>query len=112
MEKDRLRSGFWISAQVHLCDQSFIPVAVLHKGDPDAGAILLKINRLAAGCEVLTQARNMDGTLAWMRGTGETLVNEEDADAYIDRQRGRDPDLWVLEIEDPDRRYDLDGEII
>ena len=112
VEKDRLRSGFWISAQVRLCDQAFIPVAVLHKGDPDAGAILLKLNRLAAGCEVLTQVRNIDGTPAWMRGTGETLVNEEDADAYIDRQTGRDPDLWVLDIEDPDRRYDLDGEII
>ena len=54
----------------------------------------------------------MDGTLAWMRGTGETLVDEKDADAYIERQRGRDPDLWVLEIEDPHHRYDLDGEII
>jgi hypothetical protein len=112
VEKDRLRSGFWISAQVRLCDQAFIPVVVLHKGDPDAGAILLKLNRLAAGCEVLTQVRNLDGTPAWMRGTGEAPVKEEDADAYIVRQRGRDPDLWVLEIEDPDHRYEFDGEII
>ena len=112
MEKERLRSGFWISAQVRLCDQAFIPVVVLHKGDPDAGAILLKLNRLAAGCEVLTQVRNLDGTPAWMRGTGEAPVKEEDADAYIVRQRGRDPDLWVLEIEDPDHRYEFDGEII
>ncbi len=112
MEKGRLKSGFWISAQVRLCDQAFIPVAVLRKGDPDAGAILLKLNRLSEGCEVLTQVRNMDGTRAWMRGTGDTPVKEEDANAYIGRQRGRDPDLWVLEIEDPDRRYILDGEII
>lgn len=111
MEKDRLKSGFWISAQVRLCDQAFIPVAVLHKGDPDAGAILLKINRLGDGCEVLTQVRNIDGTPAWMKGTGETPVNEGEADAYIGRQRGRDPDLWVLEIEDPNSRYELDGEI-
>lgn len=112
MEKDRLRTEFWISAQVHFCDQAFIPVAVLHKGDPDAGAILLKLNRLTEGCMVLTQVRNIDGTPAWMRGTGEAYVNEEEADKYITRQCSRDPDLWVLEIEDPNDRYKLDSEII
>ena len=112
MELDRLRAGFWISAQVHLCDQAFIPVAVLHKGDPDAGAILLKLNRLAEGCQVLSQVRNVNGEPAWMRGVGESNVSEQEADAYIERQRSRDPDLWVLEIEDPNYRYELDGEIL
>jgi hypothetical protein len=112
VELDRLRAGFWISAQVHLCDQAFIPVAILHKGDPDAGAILLKLNRLSKGCQVLTQVRNINGAPAWMPGMGEAYVSEQDADSYIERQRSRDPDLWVLEIEDPNNRYKLDGEII
>jgi hypothetical protein len=112
VELDRLRVEFWISAQVHLCDQAFIPVAVLHKGDPDAGAILLKLNRMSEGCQVLTQIRTINGALAWMVGTGEPYVSEIDADAYIEKQRLRDPDLWALEIEDPNHRYVLEGEIL
>ena len=94
-----LTTGLWVSAQVRICDRAFIPATVVRRGDPDAGTVLLKINRFAAGVTVYTQASTMSDEPAWSRGTGPNPVPEADADAYIARAVKRDPDLWVIEID-------------
>jgi hypothetical protein len=108
----RLKSGIWVQALIRRCDLAAIGVALTARGDADAGAILLKLNGRDAGCAVLAQARRLDGTLAWLRATGAAPVAEEEADAYIARQRGRDPDLWVVEIESASPDAVLDAPIL
>jgi hypothetical protein len=108
-----LKSEIWIKALIRRCDLAAIPIALLARGDPDAGAILLKLNGGSAqGCSVLTQARGKDGALLWMRSTGPVPVAETDADAYITRQRQRDPDVWVVEIEHREAESVLDGRVV
>lgn len=107
-----LTTGLWVMAQVRLCDRAFIPATVVRRGDPDAGTVLLKLNRFEAGVTVYTQANTMDGDPAWSRGTGPEPVAEAEADAYIARQVQFDPDVWVLEIEDRRGLYKLDGKIV
>jgi len=107
-----LTTGLWVSAQIRLCDRAFIPAAVVRRGDPDVGTVLLKINRFEGGVTVFTQTSTLDDEAAWSRGTGPTPVTEADADAYIARQVARDPDLWVLEIEDRKGEYKMIGKIV
>jgi hypothetical protein len=95
----RLKTGLWVQALIRRCDLNAVAVAVAAKGDADAGAVLLKFFDRETGCQVLAQARAPQGGLVWMRATGASPVAEADADAYIARQRRRDPDLWVVEIE-------------
>jgi len=85
---------------------------VVRRGDPDVGAVLVKVNRFDAGVTVFAQASSFDEKPAWSRGSGENPVNEAEADAYIARQVARDPDLWVIEIEDRRGNYELEGRVV
>jgi hypothetical protein len=108
----RLKTAIQVQALVRRCDLAATGVAVTARGDPDAGAILVKLCGRDASAAVLAQTRRADGTLGWMRATGEAPVAEADADAYIARQRQRDPDLWVVEIETTAPETLLDDGII
>jgi hypothetical protein len=108
----RLKSGIWVQALIRRCDLAAIGCAVVARGDSDAGAVLVKFSDRNARCTVLAQTRRPDGTLVWMRATGPEPVIETEADAYIARQRRRDPDLWVVEVESAAPETVLDAPIV
>ena len=108
----RLKAGIVVKALIRRCDLTAVAAAVVARGDADAGAILLKFNAGEAGCTVLAQARGPGGEAVWMRATGPVPVAEADADAYVARQRRRDPDLWVVEIERAPPEALLDAPIV
>jgi hypothetical protein len=108
----RLKTRLVVQAAVRLGTLRSIPVTVTRRGDEDAGTILVKHNRFDLGCAVLAQTRGKQGELAWIRATGENLVDEQTADAYIARQIERDPDLWVVEVEDREGRPVFAGKVL
>lgn len=109
---DRLKAGLWVQAQLRVCDIKCIPAMVIHKGDVDAGSVLLKLNQFSKGCAAFISITTMDGGSGWMHGLKEGYTDERTIDSYIRRQLERDPDLWVLEIEDQRQEYELDGELL
>lgn len=107
MSEPRLKSGIWVQAHARRCMIEGAAATVARRGDEDAGDILLKLNNLSGGFQVLARAFRGDGKRIWMRATGKDWTPEADADAAIARRIARDPDLWVLEIEDRQGRHFL-----
>ena len=102
----RLTAAFWVRAYLARLEQSGIPAFVTTKGDPTAGAVLVKVARLDGTAQAFQRSFDlMADTRIWVvlrQG------DEADVDAAIARQRGFDPDLWVIEVEDRQGRSLLD----
>ncbi len=82
---------------------------LLHKGDAWGGAILVKLNYLDGTFQILTQIRDMEGRLSWLKIENGKKLSAIEADSYIDRRIKSDPDLWVVEIEGRDGSHPFEG---
>ena len=101
----RLATSVWVSAYRRRLELEGIPCMVAAKGDADAGAVLVKCATLDGRASVHHRSFDLStGDRVWA-----VLAEgaEADCDAAIARQRGFDPDLWVLEVEDPRGRHML-----
>ena len=99
-----LSSDLWVSALIRRAQIEGAYATVVKKGDDRAGSVIVKAydtsNRTA---RLYTEAFGTDGDRLWIQPV--TSDSESELDAYIARQRGYDPDLWVVEIEDKQGRH-------
>ncbi|MGA0540325.1 DUF1491 family protein [Neotabrizicola sp. VNH66] len=94
----RLTAEFWVQAYLRRLQLADIPAYVLRRGDATAGAVLVKLATLDGRAQAFERSFDlMTGARRWIVLTeGE----EGQVDETIARARARDPDLWVIEIED------------
>ena len=102
----RLTTDIWVSAYLTRLRLSDIPVFVTRKGDPTAGAVLVKLNTLDGRAVAFQRSFDlMTGDRAWViLAEGD----EAEVDASLSKQSGFDPDIWVIEVEDRQGRHLLD----
>lgn len=102
----RVTADVWVSAYLTRLRLADIPAFVTAKGDPTAGAVLVKLNTLDGRATSYQRSFDlMTGDRAWVvLSEGE----EAEVDASLARQRSFDPDLWVIEVEDKAGRHLLD----
>ena len=101
-----LSTDIWVSALIRRAELSGAFGMVIRKGDARAGAVLVKVlNRPQGTARLYAEATRLDGERFWMQPIGST--SEPDLDAYIEKAVRIDPDVWVVEIDDPEGRHFL-----
>lgn len=99
-----LSSDVWVAALIRRAEIGGAFATVVKKGDARAGTVLVKVfNTAERRARIYAEAFGPDGDRLWMQPVDSE--QEAELDAYVERQRGYDPDLWVVEIEDREGRH-------
>lgn len=107
----RLKAAIWVQALVRRYDALAVPVMVAAKGDPDAGAVIVRLVEADDRVTVLTQSRTTEGELVWRPAPGSPMALAA-ADQRVARERDIDADVWVIDIEDPQGRLLLPERVL
>lgn len=97
----RLSTSVLVSALMRRAEAEGGFAAVVAKGDPTAGAVLVILAERGQNLRVLERILQSDGTYLWQEVSVQTIDNKEDFSKSIERRRKFDPDLWVIELDIP-----------
>jgi hypothetical protein len=101
-----LSTDIWVGALIRRAELAGAFAVVARKGDPRAGAVLVKVlDRRDGSARLYSEAFRGAGERVWMQPVPSEA--EAELDAYIERARRIDPDLWVVEIDDAEGRHFL-----
>ncbi len=82
--------------------------AILRKGDPDRGSLLLVVSSRGRHLTFLERVLDIGGGYRWQRiGPGESASSAEISD-FVSKRARFDEDLWAIELDiaDPERFID------
>ena len=111
----RVTAEIWVKAYIRRCMAECIPAVVYRRGAREAGAIYIKVSRLDGSAILWGPApaglEGVAGDRMWAKCHDGDTLKEADADEYLARQLSFDPDLWIVELEDPEGRAFLDPDV-
>ncbi|PQA85807.1 DUF1491 family protein [Hyphococcus luteus] len=110
MTEPRLKTEIRVSAQLRRAQGEGAFAVVVRRGDPDAGAVAVKLYQGPGAAKLYVQSRDLDGNPVWREPFEEESSEDIEAkiDRWLEKEVSIDPDLWVVEIEDREGRAFLD----
>jgi hypothetical protein len=99
-----VKSAIWVQAYLRRCNAIGLAAVLIRRGAEEAGSIYVRINRLDGRVLLIGPApgpaHDDRGERRWAKLVGDGAVPEAEVDAYLHRIHSRDPDIWIIEIED------------
>jgi hypothetical protein len=77
--------------------------AVLAKGEKDAGTIALVIIGRSEGASLYERMPQLDGNRTFVRTRQQDTENKREFSEHLEKLHARDPDLWLIEVDVPDK---------
>ena len=102
---ERLPAHLEVSSMIRLAESNGGFAMVLHKGERDAGTILIVSMFRGTDMRLFERMPQLDGTRPFVLTRSQDIEKPNEFDEYLARRRSQDPDIWVLEvdIDDPER---------
>ena len=72
---------------------------VLHKGERDAGTLLIVLVENGENMRAFERMPQLDGKRAWTLCFTEEVENKEKNQEFLSRRANQDRDLWILELD-------------
>jgi hypothetical protein len=109
----RLKTALWVAAYLRRCQVEGNSAVVRRRGAEEAGAVFVRICRLDGTSDLFGPApQSALGVHQTDRIFTPCLLSQpapDDAiEAYLARELKFDPDLWIVEVDDPTGRNFLD----
>ena len=109
----RLKSALWVAAYLRRCQVEGSAAVVRRRGAEEAGAVFVRICRLDGTSELFGPApqsvfddRPADRIFAPCLPS--QPAPDDAIEAYLKRELKFDPDLWIVEVEEPTGRNFLE----
>lgn len=100
-----LKSEIWVKGHLRACYVAGLSGVVARRGAAEAGAVYVQVFKSPG--EVILRAPapgpayDNTGRRQWSYPLGEAPVAPQEARVYLERQAAIDPDIWIVDIEDP-----------
>jgi len=110
----RLKSALWVAAYLRRCQVEGAFAVVRRRGAEEAGAIFVRVSRLDGTSDLFGPAPQsaFDASPGADRIFTPSLTKlpapDDVIEAYLAREMKFDPDLWIVELEEPAGRNFLD----
>jgi hypothetical protein len=102
MTDPRLKTEILVRAGIRYCDGRAISAMVRRRGDAESGALFVKVSQRDGTAAVFSRVQSPDGATAWWRSPETGWAPESIVEERLAREVAIDPDLWIVEVEDPD----------